>query len=648
MATLKSQKVRRTGNRDKLAEHFAFLHLKCLLHDAHQHLPHYRSADLRRDILTLDKRISNEGLPFVTAMLPKIAAGVLALLEGETAVFPSFKMKGVYPCFLSGLAHTVVNDSNGTYERAVALKYLYNVCVAFKKLRGPYKKEQLAEQYSKFCAVDSSLNFEASIEAKLPILENARIFLARILRGLSIEDKNCIPRPGPGATNSPTQPSMRYRPHRRFLQVEEVFPLWESWSFGPWDFVNTDMTEHVRRLLDEPYVRFPTSRFKFVPKTWEKARGICIEENEVQYLQQALRRLIVKRIEKTSLSNHIALNDQSVNAELALKASIDKYYCTIDMSEASDRISRALVFYLFQDNEELCDALDALSTRYIKPPEEADTTELLEAKKFAPMGSALCFPVMSLVHYALIRAIILLSNITDREIYAEQIYVYGDDIIIPTACYTAITSWLPLFGMKLNTDKSFHRSHFRESCGIHAYHGMNITPVFVKQIPNQRKPGRISSCLAVESDLHKNGFERTARFHRRYIRDQYGYMPFVNDCTNVVGFRRSSFTDIFSLRDVVGYKARWNDDYLAYEYRCKVFVTSKTENEPPTQSEALLRWHCQRPSKDGTITQDKGTMLETKWTHTCVDSTGPTSWRWRWLTESEVRGSMISSHLKLS
>jgi hypothetical protein len=640
MANQNSQKVRRTSNRDKKAEHFALLHLKCLLLDAHQNLPLYRSADYRRDVMTLEKRLHNEGLPFVTSMLPKYMSGFLSLIEGDIALFPSFKMKGVYPAFLGGLAHSVIHDGSTVKNRANALKYLYNFCVSFKKLQGPYKKEKLRDQFNEFCEVDASLCFEASIEAKIPILESAREFIGKFTRGLDLESRHCIPRPGPGATNSPIQSSMRYRPHRRYRQVEEVFPLWDAWSCGPWDFVNTDMSDYIRDKINDPLLDFPTSRFKFVPKTRDKARGICIEENDVQFLQQALRRLITKRIEKTWLGNHIALNDQSVNAALALRSSVDRYYCTIDMSEASDRISRDLVFYLFQDNVELCDALDALSTRYIVPPKEADDGTPLETKKFAPMGSALCFPVMSLVHYALIRAIILQTNCTDREIYAKQIYVYGDDIIIPVACYRAVVDWLPIFGMKLNTGKSFHRSHFRESCGIHAYYGVIVTPVFVKQIPNQRKPGFLSSCLSVERDLFKNGFENTARFHRQYIQQHYGEMPYVNERTNLVGFRRPNLTNVIHLTYHGGYKTRWNDDHMAYDFRCKVFVTEKTEHEIRTQSEALLRWHCQRPSLTGTITLDKGTMLETKWNHTCVDATGATRWRWRWLTESAVRGSL--------
>ena len=106
----------------------------------------------------------------------------------------------------------------------------------------------------------------------------------------------------------------------------------------------------------------------------------------------------------------------------------------------------------------------------------------LKAQKFAPMGSGVCFPVMGLVHWALITALVFNSTMPKAHELSTQVYVYGDDIIVPSECAQLVYKYLPRFGMKINKDKSFVASHFRESCGCHAYKGFDITPAFFKKV----------------------------------------------------------------------------------------------------------------------------------------------------------------------
>jgi hypothetical protein len=133
---------------------------------------------------------------------------------------------------------------------------------------------------------------------------------------------------------------------------------------------------------------------------------------------------------------HINFRDQSINGELALRSSKDKFYATIDMKAASDRVSRDLVSYLVQDNRELHDAIMALSVEVIELPDEIGFVEQFPCAKYAPMGSALCFPIMSLVHYSLCRAIIRQSQASLSD--SKDVYVYGDDIIVPSHCAQAL------------------------------------------------------------------------------------------------------------------------------------------------------------------------------------------------------------------
>jgi hypothetical protein len=239
---------------------------------------------------------------------------------------------------------------------------------------------------------------------------------------------------------------------------------------------------------------------------------------ETQFLQQALKRFMYKRIESHPLTKGLVnFVDQGINGRLALEASSTGHYATLDMSAASDRVSRTLVRYLFHDCPEMRDALIATSTRTISLPDKLiDFIDDLPGAKFAPMGSATCFPVMALIHFVLIKAILALSVIP-REL-TREIYVYGDDIIIRAECVEAVFAYLPFFGMKFNTEKSYVHSQFRESCGMHAFRGVEITPAFFKHVPDYHSPRDVVlSLLKLESQLFKSGFKATARYLRTQL-----------------------------------------------------------------------------------------------------------------------------------
>jgi hypothetical protein len=618
--------VKKLSKRAAIKRQIAFAqeHLCGLLTDAKNNLPSYRSADFRKDMDTIKRRIQSEGLPFATLSLPTLIQGLFDLLEGRDATFPGFLVRGDHPVFLRGLFHVVLNGSEA--EKVKGFDYLYSIAVGFKKLKGPYPKSVLTKQFSEFVEVDRELeSIDLFTEDRYPILQLARQYVKSVIKDISLDSRKCLPRPGPGATNTPLSKEMRYRPHSLFAQIERHLPFMDGWfSSHPWDVVS--QSDHYAKLFHSGIKDEPTSRFKFVPKTSGKARGICIEENEVQFLQQAIRRVLTDKILTCpTTKRNLALNDQQVNAHLALTASIAKTFCTIDMSEASDRVSRELVSWLFQDNQELHDALMALSTRWIEPPKEVDWPGSIRTNKFAPMGSALCFPVMTLVHYALIKAIIRLSTVQDRKHKSRQVYVYGDDIVIYNDCYTAVTDWLPRFGMKLNHTKSFHRSHFRESCGIHAYKGRDITPVYVKHIPYQQSHGELFSYLAVEHTLFKKGFAKTAEVHRSWIKRHQGMrMPEVPENSDLIGFKRP--ISLFHGRvpqihqGTVAKRKRWNADYQAWDYLVYTLRRGRQDLKLPSEMDAYLKWQVVHSEKSAKI----------------VDALPGFSLKKRWVTESAL------------
>lgn len=597
-----------TAAPSSLTTEFCKLYLSTLLQDAAYILQgHYSFTDVLLDSIRVKNRIDKEGLSFATKTLPSLFSEFLKYLESGKASFVHFKKKKKcdypLPVFLNRLMVLAYSsDDHGIKTKAFDI--LYSFTTAFKKLNGPYPTDVLRKQFTDFVEVDEMLDtidwFEESV---CSIMESARQVIYRVVKHWSLSDDNVKPRPGPGAVNTSRKKHERYRAHVLYQQIDDVLNYQEWWYATPWHACLDS-----RRFIDlhNNKILEPTARAKYVPKQVGKARGICIEENEMQVMQQAIRVSLSDLIER-KLGNHIALTNQSINASAALAGSKDKYLATIDESEASDRIARELVAWLFQDNEELYNVLMALSTKWVKPPKELAEffPDLIRTKKYAPMGSALCFPIMSLVHYALLIAIIEHSTVTkalQRE-YSKQVLVYGDDIVVPSAVVPDVYYWLPKFGIKINTEKSFYKCHFRESCGVHAYHGVDVTPVFIKYTPYHRTEKALASSLENEKTLFTKGFHLTSALLRRSIKDLNQNIGFCPEGLALSGFSRT-FSEQALKRFKINARRKWNRDLQAWTYVVSRFTQPIKKENIPSDEEAYLRWLWVHAENAGPIGQN--------------------------------------------
>lgn len=566
------------------------------LFDCYNCSPLYGYTDFERDKRTILARFHHEGLSFATQTLPSFFDSLVNYLETGVSDYPGFKKKpgASYPAFLQQLVAPIYDDPYSA-DTALSMKLLYQLCVSFKKLRGPYREGVLRKQLSEFVETDIELGYlEFDSEPNRCILRHAKRTIGRVLRGLDPFDPTqaqmFLPKPGPGATNTPTKNHMRFQPHVMYTRLSEVFD-YETWFYPPsypprgrrpWDL---RVGRTVRKTLKEEYE--PTSRFKFVPKTYAKARGICIEQLETQYLQQGIKNALYERIEShPETKGKVNFASQDVNGELAVTGSATGELATIDMSSASDRISRRLVAYLFGENAAMLNALLTLSTNTIELPDTINFIVDFPSAKFAPMGSALCFPIMALVHYALIKAIIVFSNAPHDK--TSLVYVYGDDIIIHRECVQAVYDWLPRFGMKLNKEKSFYRSRFRESCGVHAYNGIIITPSRFKSVIDNSSPySELISALKLEADLYNKGFFETAKTIRTAIlkvkRYRASHFPIVSPKSAILGWIRE-FADAPFINDFDRMKRRWNVEHQCFEFRVQCLVPVN-EILPPLEDE---------------------------------------------------------------
>lgn len=297
----------------------------------------------------------------------------------------------------------------------------------------------------------------------------------------------------------------------------------------------------------DPIVMDPTpSRVVFVPKGIDSKRTICMEPAVHQYVQQSVLQELMEFFEHhTHLRHIIKLRDSSQNKTLAGRA-YEEQYCTIDLSSASDTVSWSLVRDVFKGTR-ILPGIWATRSRVTTLP---DNTEL-RSLKFAPMGSALCFPVECLVFAACCEYVVRKSGLRrPRMAYS----VYGDDIVIKRQYGEALCELLVSLGFILNRDKSFLSGAFYESCGGEFYRGHDVSPF--------RLPRKFQ-------------YKRALQYHPELIA---GYVSIANrsESYNLPNIRRwiiSHLLDLperirplFSLDGLVGLKSPNPSNFHLYQF----------------------------------------------------------------------------------
>jgi hypothetical protein len=327
----------------------------------------------------------------------------------------------------------------------------------------------------------------------------------------------------------------------------------------------------------------------FVPKDITKSRSISKIPNAFMYFQQEVLRWMVNSMEHGQISRFVTLSDQQNSRDAALHGS--KYLCTdtIDLSSASDSVHVDLVRGVFPSDYLFY--LMATRTSKVRTPDG----QIRQIYKFAPMGSALCFPVQCILFTAVcIYSAIAVScgeatgvrTISRAEAHKsirglftrtrsestpfirryEPPVVYGDDIAIDSRHTSSVTSTLERLGFTVNQSKSFIGSQgFRESCGIFAFEGQDVTPVLFR-LPLFKRGSWdakvYSSFIGLINYLGDKGYYNLRSFLIRTLRE-YGFhnpLPFTED--------RDSFGIYTKLKKRVDSRfIRWNAYWQVNEER---------------------------------------------------------------------------------
>lgn len=250
-----------------------------------------------------------------------------------------------------------------------------------------------------------------------------------------------------------------------------------------------------------------SSRMVCVPKTFSKPRLIAAEPSANQWCQQNLWHYFRVRTDRSWLVNFVRFGDQRLNQELCLKGSKDGSLATIDLSSASDRVTCTAVGRLFRSNPKLLRALRATRTQSVSQNVTAKVPSVIRLRKFSTMGNAVTFPVETLLFLSVAIACVLTvrrRRVTLRNIEAltGEVAIFGDDIIVPVDSRELVEEALEVLDFKVNVAKTHWKGNFRESCGVDAFRGEDITPAHWR-IFNDGKPVSLASTVATSNNFYK-------------------------------------------------------------------------------------------------------------------------------------------------
>lgn len=441
--------------------------------------------------------------PFLS-MLDEVEDIIISVISSDSSHFKGEMLLSKLRCFLSKrssdlwrmvspLLHTLIKDGLDA-ETVSFLRQLSNLLSKLSIDRSDLHADYISAYKSAERVISSELSYQKSRDDQywhlvLRIRDVLRPFIS------SFEFDFKYVRHGPGAVANPfvkTQmqkfSAMEFDSRVNYLLKGDGL---EQADLSPLGLIDGDRT----------------SRVIFVPKTWKKLRGISAEPVGLQFFQQAVFLSMQRWIRRSFLHSVIDLRNQDKSRSLAKKGSRDGTLSTIDLSSASDSVTLQLVKDVF-GNSLLCRWL--LATR---STHTLIGNERLEISKFAPMGSACCFPVECVLF-----AGASLATVTRDPASLSKYQVFGDDIICPSTHASEIIDNLRILGFVVNSDKTFISGDYRESCGMDAWRGFDVTPLKLKDFSfdfNGSKPlsydhhSRIVSYL---NFLYAKGYKATRSF----------------------------------------------------------------------------------------------------------------------------------------
>jgi hypothetical protein len=266
------------------------------------------------------------GLQWCLNEAPKLEKQLLASVESGSNLDIE-----VWPTALRRLALASLVD-------AKAMRYLRQLLLFCYKASVTHDNTKTEKAFQGFLETNLAVRrFGDSLARESPrLLDSVRRHVQSVL--YRFNEKVFTPSHGPGAvTNS------KWRWEDWYSTIEYVYPYSDHLCF----YFNRDHCEQLDGCTMSEHIE---ARVIAVPKDSRGPRLICVHPAESIWVQQAVRRNLERAISSRRCPGfgpwpcgRIWFQDQSVNGRIALLSSRTRRYATLDMKEASDRISEPLV-----------------------------------------------------------------------------------------------------------------------------------------------------------------------------------------------------------------------------------------------------------------------------------------------------------------
>lgn len=485
------------------------------------------------DVKYVLRRIRSEGVAFLTKTMPQLGKSVLHSLElgyFERPTCFSWHSRSLR-CFRS-LLDKIFDHSTGFVLDSVdpiALYSIRTISEYFYKLALPFEEHEIENSTESFVKEDNALernsfdwdfietlrkDFETHhgyhYDTSVDVFKHQRPYLTPGTYSGKTQDVYYIHK------TCPIQVPSEYKPIEGFFKPYPSAPLKME--------IGSDTANHSEVL--------------FVPKDSRGPRTIVREPMARLAAQMSFHVWLRDNLHRVS-RGRVNFVNQQVNRELARTSSITREQSTLDLKSASDRVALCVIQHITTNSPAFRYFLKHRSQYAILP-----NGKLHKLKKIAGMGSGLTFPTMSLLIYlASVRAITN-QKVSYNDAMA-MVYVYGDDIVIPSRYTSHVHAALKAVGLEVNSTKSFKHSHFRESCGGDYYKGQDVGPLRLKlsNCENTVKNSNIfssGSLALLQIERHarecvRHGFLALADYYYSLIERKYGSLPAVSGDSPILG-----------------------------------------------------------------------------------------------------------------
>lgn len=507
------------------------------------------SVDTNRDLTTIAVRYKHEGDAFFGITLADFGKSFeRAIDRGQISDtdFLGFKRVRGLPAFLQGFLRLVFDPIHGALLDEPSHSAIYavrQITLMWAKIERPCTDARNRKAVNAYIQTEQDVKsftkrYRYDLTARSSFRRMAGLLFGDLFWALSkdVDEGIMLPSHGPGMTADRRQGNQKWLPETWSSRVEKVYPMDTHLIPNHW---HHEVLEGVNVLRPEQEIPVQVT---LVPKTMKTPRIIAEEPTHVMYVQKALQNRWYDLFDNGEVLSSAFIQyrkeSQELNRELARTGSVNGELATLDLSEASDRVSIAHVADLLHSFPSLREAVFAARSTCARTP----TGEVIRLWKYASMGSALTFPLESAVFLTVVflgiqKALNKPLSHPDIRQLRGRVRIFGDDIIVPKDYASSVVSTLESYGFKVNHNKSFWTGKFRESCGGDYYGGDDVSIIKLRtEIPNSRQNvEEIVSLVDFRNQMYKSLNWTTARWCDRRITRILRYFPAVADTSPALG-----------------------------------------------------------------------------------------------------------------